>query len=250
MLVQIDYELHFHAPFHLGTGIAAASIDRTVIKDAGGMLYVPASTFKGVLREHCEQLCRFYLPKLPIASPHNAAATLTQFGKTPTPISRIFGSPLYPGTLRFNDAGQTKDSYELYKDMQTSILTQVRINRLTRTAVDEALFTSEFGLPALIFAGTIKGQLNCTPVDNLKETAQAEASNTPQPTYSLLVLLAGLLMFERIGGNKSAGKGQCSCAIRQVVLDGQPCAEERWRSWIRQLEVLKNYPVDEKGGQA
>lgn len=250
MLVQIDYELQFHAPFHLGTGIAAASVDRTVIRDAGGALYVPASTFKGGLREHCEQLCRFYLPHLPIASPHDAYATLAQFGKAPTPISRIFGSPLYPGTLRFNDARQTEETYTLFQDMQTSILTQVRINRLTRTAVDEALFSSEFGLQALRFAGTIKGQLNCTPVEKLTETVQAEESDVPKPTYSLLVLLAGLLMIERIGGNKSTGKGQCNCAIQQVVLDGQPCAEQRWRSWIGQLEVLQNYPVDERGGQA
>ncbi len=147
MLVQIDYELQFAAPFHLGTGITAGLIDRTVIRDADGYLYVPASTFKGVLREHCEQLCRFYLPNAQIASPHDAYAALAQFGKAPTLISRIFGSPLYPGGLRFNDARQEQETRQTYKEIQTSVSTQVRIDRVTRTAADEALYTSEFGTP-------------------------------------------------------------------------------------------------------
>src|SRR5437016_1233700 len=121
MLVQIDYVLTFDAPFHFGTGIATGLVDRTVIRDAGSDLYVPASTFKGVLREHCEQLCRFYLPNAQVASPHNAYAALAQFGKAPPLISRIFGSPLYPGTLRFNDAKQEQETHNLYKEIQTSI---------------------------------------------------------------------------------------------------------------------------------
>ncbi len=167
MLVQIDYELHFTAPFHLGTGIASGLIDRTVIRDAGRDLYVPASTFKGVLREHCEQLCRFYLPNAQIASPHDAYAALAQFGAAPTLISRIFGSPLYAGSLRFNDAKQEQESHNLYREMQTSNSTQVRIDRVTRTAVDKALYISEFGTRYLVFEGTIKGLLNCTPIEAL-----------------------------------------------------------------------------------
>ena len=97
MLVQIDYELQFAAPFHLGTGITAGMIDRTVIRDAGGDLYVPASTFKGVLRERCEQLCRFYLPNVQIASPHDAYSALAQFGKAPTLNNRMI--PIEPNSL-------------------------------------------------------------------------------------------------------------------------------------------------------
>src|SRR6266567_6384068 len=248
MLVQIDYELQFAAPFHLGTGIAAGSIDRTVIRDAGGDLYVPASTFKGVLREHCEQLCRFYLPNAQIASPHDAYAALAQFGKAPTLISRIFGSPLYPGGLRFNDARQETETHRAYKEIQTSTSTQARIDRMTRTAVDEALYTSEFGTRYLSFEGTIKGLLNCTSIEELTVTVQGRETYSLTPTYSLLILLAGLLMIERIGGNKSTGKGQCSCAITNVLLDRHKCTREQWQSWIEQLDVLKDY--DERGGQA
>jgi len=249
MLVQIDYELQFDAPFHFGTGIAAGLIDRTVIRDAGRDLYVPASTFKGVLREHCEQLCRFYLPNTQIASPHDTYAALAQFGKTPTLISRIFGSPLYPGGLRFNDARQQEEVKKVYREMQTNIATQVRIDRMTRTAANEALYTSEFGTRYLIFEGTIKGLLDCTPIEKLAVIAQGEETYRLTPTYSLLILLAGLLMVERLGGNKSTGKGRCRCTITNVILDKHRCAQEQWQSWIEQLDVLKDYPSAEKGGQ-
>jgi CRISPR/Cas system CSM-associated protein Csm3 (group 7 of RAMP superfamily) len=248
MLVQIDYELQFDAPFHLGTGIAAGSIDRGVIRDAGGDLYVPASTFKGVLREHCEQLCRFYLPNAQIASPHDTYAALAQFGKAPTLISRIFGSPLYPGGLRFNDARQQEETQRVYKEIQTSIATQVRIDRVTRTAANEALYTSEFGARYLVFEGTIKGLLDCTPIEELAVPVQGQETYTLTPTYSLLILLAGLLMIERLGGNKSTGKGQCRCSITNVQLDRYKCTKEQWQSWIEQLDVLKDYY--ERGGQA
>jgi CRISPR/Cas system CSM-associated protein Csm3 (group 7 of RAMP superfamily) len=248
MLVQIDYELQFAAPFHLGTGIAAGLIDRTVIRDAEGNLYVPASTFKGVLREHCEQLCRFYLPNVQVASPHNPYAALAQFGKAPTLISRIFGSPLYPGGLRFNDARQQEETHNMYSEIQTSIATQVRIDRVTRTAANEALYTSEFGTRYLRFEGTIKGLLDCTSIKELTKTIQGHETYTLTPTYSLLILLAGLLMIERLGGNKSTGKGQCRCFITNVQLDRHKCTEEQWRSWIERLDVLKDY--NERGGQA
>jgi CRISPR/Cas system CSM-associated protein Csm3 (group 7 of RAMP superfamily) len=250
MLVQIDYELQFAAPFHLGTGIATGLVDRTVIRDAGGDLYVPASTFKGVLREHCEQLCRFYLPNAQVDSPHDAYAALAQFGKAPPLISRIFGSPLYPGGLRFNDARQEPETHSVYKEIQTSTSTQVRIDRMTRTAADEALYTSEFGTRYLAFEGTIKGSLNCTPIKELAVTVQGKETYTLTPTYSLLMLLAGLLMIERLGGNKSTGKGQCSCSITNVLLDRCRCAEEQWQSWIERMDVLQDYLLDERGGQA
>src|SRR6266567_5026181 len=240
MLVQIDYELQFDAPFHLGTGIATGLIDRTVIRDAGRNLYVPASTFKGVLREHCEQLCRFYLPNAQVVSPHNSYAALAQFGKAPTLISRIFGSPLHPGGLRFNDARQQEETQRVYKEIQTSIATQVRIDRVTRTAANEALYTSEFGARYLGFEGTIKGLLDCTSIEKLTVTVHDQETYTLTPTYSLLILLAGLLMIERIGGNKSTGKGQCRCSITNVLLDRHKCTREQWQSWIEQLDVLKD----------
>jgi CRISPR/Cas system CMR subunit Cmr4 (Cas7 group RAMP superfamily) len=257
MLVGIDYELRFSAPFHLGTGIRAGLVDRTVLRDSRGYLYVPASTFKGVLREHCEQLCRLYVPAEDVASPHDTYASLADFGRAPTLLSRIFGSSLNPGTLLFQDAHQTSDASKayqehIYKDAQISLMTQVRIDRHTRTAVDEALYTSEFGISDLVFEGSIKGQLNCTPLPALTRTvsSHSEKAYLLTPTCSLLLLLGSLLLVEQLGGNKSTGKGQCHCFITHVRLDGQVCPEKDWRSWIEQLDELSNYQSEQKGGQA
>ena len=259
MLVQIDYHLDFTAPFHMGTGISTNVLDRTVVRDSGNFLYVPASTFKGVLREQCEQLLRFYsaADMKEVASPHDTNAVLSEFGRTPSLISRIFGSQLNPGTLRFNDIKQHKDTCGVYKDLQTSVLTQVRIDRLTGIAVDKALYSSEFGNPVLTFTGTIKGQLNCAPLDDLEFLVEDKKGEVHllTPTYSLLLLLAGLLMIERIGGNKSTGKGQCSCMITEVQLDRRKCSEEGtedqqgWRFWLEHLDMLSDYQQEAKGGQ-
>jgi len=255
MLVQINYDISFSAPFHLGTGISAGMIDRTVIRDAQGYLYVPASTFKGVLREQCERLCRIYLPDAPqqAISPHDAEAVLAEFNGIPTIISRIFGSSLHPGELRFSDAKQRenyeqRNARELYIQAQTSVATQVRIDRLTRTAADEALYTSEFGVDYLTFTGTIKGQLNCTPIDALARTTYEQKTVTP--SYSLLLLLAGLMMIERLGGNKSTGKGECTCRIIGLWLDKNLCREDYWQYWLDNLTLLSDYPRNKEGEQA
>lgn len=255
--IKIKYTLKFNSPFHFGTGISTSGIDRTVIRDDGGYLYVPASTFKGVLREHCEQLCRFYLSEQPITipSPHDTYAALAGFGGTLSPVDRIFGSHIYPGKLRFDDAEQTLEDRSIYegrgggsgeegkfKGIQISISTQVRIDRLTRTAASEALYTSEFGIRDLTFSGAINGRLECTPVEDLVVTGQDETIYTGTPTYSLLVLLAGLQLVERLGGNKSAGKGQCTCNITEVTINKQTCTREQWQSWLENLQTLTAYP--------
>jgi len=255
MLVQIDYNLIFTAPFHVGTGISTYALDRTVVRDTQKNLYIPGSTFKGVVREQCEQLLRLYRPLQTLASPHNAQAVLSTFGQAPNLITRIFGSQLSPGGLRFDDSRQ-ESSVHPKQTLQTSVLTQVRIDRLSGTGADNALFTSEFGNPLLTFHGMIKGQLDCTPLADLAFQAKdlQEGVYTLTPTYSLLLLLAGLLMVERIGSNKSSGKGACTCIITHVYLDRCTCREEEaqgegWRAWLAHLDRLSSYSPEESKKQ-
>src|SRR6266566_6481744 len=119
--VKIDYELTFKTPFHFGTGIRAGLIDRTIVRDGDGYLYVPGSTFKGVLRERCEQLARLFeeldedMRDL-IASPHEEDVALRGLGQKITMITRIFGSHNHPGRLYFEDAHQTNDAKREYDE--------------------------------------------------------------------------------------------------------------------------------------
>lgn len=251
--IQLDYELKFTAPFHCGTGLRVGLIDRTIVRDHDGYLYVPGSTIKGCLREQCEWLARLYEEldenmRERIASPHDPQRALWAMGQPVTMVTRIFGSPHHPGHLFFEDARQTDvdkwqyDSEERkgkgkYKSLQTSQYTQVRIDRLTRMAVPGALYTSEFGIKDFTFTGRITGWLSCMPIETVEG----------KPTYSLLLLIAGLLMLDRLGGNKSTGKGKCSIEIKQLKIQDKECQKETWQAWLDHLEDLSYYSTDAAG---
>ncbi len=254
--IDITYNLTFMTPFHCGTGLRLGSIDRTIVRDHNGYLYVPGSTIKGVLREHCERLTRLFegldndMDAL-VASPHDTEKALWALGYPATMITRIFGSPTSPGHLFFDDAHQTKpakleyDSQEdngegKYKGAQIDFSTQVRIDRPTRTAVRAALYTSEFGIKDLSFEGHISGWLECIPIEGVEG----------DPTYSLLLLLASLQLLDRIGGNKSTGKGHCQCEVMSVKRGDTVDSEEQektleekeqWPRWFDHLDVLSFY---------
>lgn len=247
--IEIEYTLTFATLFHFGTGIREGLVDRTVVRNNRGYLYVPGSTFKGVLRERCEQLARSYMQntqaKQRIASPHNAEVALLNLGRKPTMIARIFGTQNVPGSLFFDDAIQSeKDALieiDQYKELQVGVYTQVRIDRPTHTAVPGALYTSEFGTKDTVFNGVIQGWLSCIPVDGSGITIDRIPHTDLAPTYSSLLLLAGLQLVDRLGGNKSTGKGQCKCMVMRVAMYGENCPETLWKSWLRQLNVLDGY---------
>lgn len=249
--IELKYTLAFQTPFHFGTGIREGLIDRTIARDSQGYLYVPGSTFKGILRERCEQLARLYeeldagMYAL-IADPHNEKIALSGLGQKISMITRIFGSQNHAGQLFFDDAYQSnedkrqydsqnpsgKEEKGRYKNLQVDLYTQVRLNRQTRTAVRGALYTSEFGLRDLTFSGAVTGWLECTSIDE---------ANADLPTYSLLLLLAGLTLVDRLGGNKSTGKGQCSCDITGIKVDNHVYSPEQWQSWLEHLDALSYY---------
>lgn len=261
--IQVDYILDFVAPFHCGTGVRTGVIDRSVMRDGNGYLYVPGSTIKGVLRELCEQIERFYedsddAMRARIASPHDKEIALRDLRARPTLVTRIFGSQIRPGLLYFNDAQQpseykklygTRDEPGRYQEMQTDPYTQVRIHRLTRTAERGALYNSEFGVRNMTFHGSIIGGLECIPISSdIHETFSA---SDHEPTYSLLLLLAGLHMIERIGGNKSTGKGECRCTITHLHInqttfpstDTEGTPAKQWETWLQHLDALSYYSL-------
>jgi CRISPR/Cas system CMR subunit Cmr4 (Cas7 group RAMP superfamily) len=268
--VKIEYDLTFQTLFHCGTGIRSGLIDRTVVRDGQGYLYVPGTTFKGILRKQCEQVARLFTEEHYI-NPHDPEAALLdglrpQSKRQPTLITRIFGSQNSPGRLFFDDLRQEdlkrydgrnskdrdsedRDSKGRYKRLQVDEYTQVRLDRSTRTAVPGALYTSEFGTREMTFKGVIQGWVNCATIDPGFFVEDKEEKWTPSvemtPTYSLLLLLAGLGMIEHIGGNQSTGKGKCCCTITSFSLNGQ--IETHWRSWLKQLEVLAYYDMIEEG---
>ena len=240
--ITLDYDLIFTMPFHFGTGLRSGLLDRTVIRDRNGFLYVPASTMKGVWREKCEQLERFYTGnELRVDTPHDTKKVLWGIGGRVAMSTRIFGSQLYPGRIFFDDAHLTADEESLFgteqersslSGLQTSIYTQVHLERPARVSAQGALYTSEFGLRNLLFQGKVEGWLHCMPAPGI---------TSPGPTCSLLLLLAGLHMIERLGGNKSTGKGACTIKLTKFTLNHTEILPKQWGNWLEHLDALKDY---------
>ena len=59
----------------------------------------------------------------------------------------------------------------------------------------------------------------------------------------LLLLLAGLYMIERLGGNKSTGKGECRCTITQLKINNTAVIDKQWENWLQHLNVLSYYSL-------
>ena len=214
--VNIDYQIEFETPFHFGTGLRRALLDRSVCRDANGYLYIPGSTMKGVTRERCEQIAHLF--DLSVVSPHDEKAAIASFKNSTNILDRIFGSRYKPGELYFDNATMIKTDKEFfdsdggrvpkrYIHLQTEARTQTSISRLLGTVKEQALFQSEFGIKTLCFEGQIYGHLEGFRIDE------------NEWSYALLLLVAGICANDRIGANKSTGMGKYDCQIQDLSVN-------------------------------
>jgi CRISPR/Cas system CSM-associated protein Csm3 (group 7 of RAMP superfamily) len=232
--IEIPLLITTNTFFHIGTGMGNQYVNRTVMKDHEGFLYIPASSLKGKLRNICEELAeRFHLKN---CSPHGTEQCHHRFTCI---ICRIFGSKYRQSKLLFDNAYMTEESKNRFRDFQTyqtQSRSQIMINRHLRTAEDGHLFQSEYGLPAISFQGGIKGILPATPLDG-KDISHS---------YELVLLLAGLKLLKFIGGNKSTGCGSIDLKIGFKDKSGDnfiKIYEEKKdiNSLLEQISELDNY---------
>jgi len=231
----IRYELFFTTPFHMGTGLRRGLVHRAVSRDRDGALFIPGSTIKGNARERSEQIARLF--GLETREPHVEGAGLSSFSPSIQIVDTIFGSRTYPGTLWFDDAPLCEDDRSLfeapspdlaarYSEFQVEPRMRVSMSRLTGAARSGQLFASEYGLAGLRFHGLIRGVLSGVPLPD-------ERSNA---SYTLLLLLAGLLAIDRLGSNRSAGAGGCHTAILELRVNGREQSIESLLDYIPDLE--------------
>jgi len=253
--IHLTYTMTFDSSFHIGTGLRRGLIDRGVARDGAGYLYIPGSTIKGILREKCEHLALnpvFHSERLQnVQSPH--ARNLRSFARQQTIVEHIFGSQFREGTLYFDNALlQEKTTTALGKDFfqdsdndphessqkaikkdrfqqfQVEVRSRNCISRRTGTAVEQALFRSEYGIRDIGFTGQISGFI---------EGIQIPGENV---TYALVLFVTSLGLFESIGANKSVGMGKFSLHIQDADLriDDQP---RSLPEFIELLDALKDY---------
>lgn len=247
-LINIDYQIQFETPFHLGTGLRRGLLDRSVCRDVDDYLYIPGSTLKGVLREKCEQLARLF--DLRAVSPHNdQEAMMAYFSDNTDIVDRIFGSRYKPGELYFDNAtliAEDKEFFNSQRDsqqtskryihLQTEARTQTSISRVLGTVREQALFQSEFGIKTLCFDGQINGHLEGFPIDIDKNPW----------SYSLLLLVAGLYANDLIGANKSTGMGRYSCQILALEVNDVSIEVDNLLADLHTLEYYQAVQEDAK----
>ena len=235
--INIEYQIEFETPFHLGTGLRRNLLDRSVCRDANDYLYIPGSTLKGVFRERCEQIAR--LVGLHTVSPHDTQKAIAGFRDNNIDIvDRIFGSRYKPGELYFDSATMIKTDKDFfdsdsggvlkrYIHLQTEARTQTSISRLLGTVQEQALFQSEFGIKTLCFEGQIYGHLEGFRIEENKWN------------YSSLLLVAGICANDRIGANKSIGMGKYDCQIHKLEFNDLTIDVEALLASLNKLEDYK-----------
>lgn len=228
--VEIEYKIHFDAPFHFGTGLPNGLIDRGVARDADGYLYIPGSTIKGVLREKCEQLAQLFdLDE--VVSPHdeqNAWAGIHRLSI----VDQVFGNRFNPGEIYFENAVMSdkwKKSLKDYKQksmhFQIETRTQTSVSRILGTAREKALYQSEFGVKDLTFNGSIYGQLSGIQVSG-------------DLLYPTVLLVISLYFFQRIGANKSTGMGKFLIEVASLKIN---CKNQQIENIIGYIEDFGLY---------
>lgn len=220
--IEIELRIELMTPWHAGSGTGGALIERLVLCDVRGRPFLPGSALKGIVREACERLSRTLgLPEP--GDPHSKSGRPRR-----SVVEELFGSPLVEGGLFFRDAAPDEDRDEWL----TSASTRTRLQRGLGTVHEKHLFSSETAHP-----GGLRSVLNGWH-GNLW---------SPDPDYPPLayaLLWAGLLAVERVGGEKSVGRGWCTFSVTRLEWNGRSVSDE---DLLTVLEFAPEYSSEEVG---
>ncbi|MEH2022873.1 RAMP superfamily CRISPR-associated protein [Nostoc sp.] len=211
----------------VGAGGSSGSLaDKPIVRNSERNLLIPGSQIKGRVRHECEKLLRGL--GWEISESPNAGRMVIRRDNAPAKfqrheyeisgyeytyhclISQIFGDPILPSRVIFDDLVCTEELEDLAEILRPG----VTINRRRRIAEEKKLYFLETSPvnAKLQFKGEIHIQPNLTP---------------ERPDYAKVLILAGLRQIYALGGSKSAGLG--------------------WLHWeLEELQNgLKNIDIDE-----
>ena len=189
-MARINITLICRTPLNIGSGAQQGTLaDRSMLKDAEGKPYVPATAFKGRLRHAVEQVAETLNLKPTTCITHQSLCGRCL-------ICHLFGAPQQAGHLRFTTLKLTAPPELSEKTTQmpkvsiprTTHRTGVSLNRRRGVAEDDHLFSTEIFLPGmpLEFSGHMAGDIS-----------EAEAG----------LLVAGLQLLPALGRGKTGGLG-------------------------------------------
>jgi CRISPR/Cas system CSM-associated protein Csm3 (group 7 of RAMP superfamily) len=238
--LDLIYCIHWESSWHVGSGYASAAADRLIRRFGGihGTPFVPGSLLKGVLRHQCERLVLAlgFEAVDPHATSKSQEDQLVQhfqpLTKSPLMVDRLFGSR-FQGECLFMDNALPPAGLQSLSDHQASTLrTRTALDRVTGTVREGHLFTTELveggGAPVL------EGRLRA------RHPGGVLTPNGERFPFEYALLVTALLSMETLGGNKSAGLGQCRLTIKEGTL--------RWNGAERGIDYAlasfeENYDV-------
>ena len=236
--------IQMESALHVGAGYGRGLIDRAVMHDGRGQVYIPGSSLKGKVREACERLAAaqgLYACRPPYPQ------KMCGQNREPCIVCCIFGTP---GGRHDESLGLHWDNAYLTEEWQQAAeglplsypRTQVGMSRRRGVASEGLLFTDEFAAEGLTFRTRISGHVPLTAV-----------LDEPGRYYELILLLAGLRMVESLGGSTSRGVGRCQIELpKEVTVEAegweQGTIEVAWA--LNRLELLELYKdqVEEAAG--
>ncbi|MFB2974744.1 RAMP superfamily CRISPR-associated protein [Microseira sp. BLCC-F43] len=196
----------------VGAGGSSGSLaDKPIVRNSEGNLLIPASQIKGRLRHECEKIARglrwavCYSPNPQTMCPQRAGLTenfdrpeyqVPGYEGKHCLICQIFGNPVLPSRILFDDLICTEDPENLPEVLRPG----VTINRRRRVAEEQKLY--------LLETSPANAQLNFTGHIHLSDT----------PDYAGALILAGLRHIHALGGSKSAGLGWLHWEFPDITL--------------------------------
>jgi CRISPR/Cas system CSM-associated protein Csm3 (group 7 of RAMP superfamily) len=160
-----SYSLSFRAPVSIFTGLGIAGlVDRAVVRDAGGLPYIPGSSVKGRLRFFAERLLRS--SGVPDSFRiHASNRPHCKHLSTACTICRLFGSSSLPALIRVGQATLREPWVSLLLSLHEAdpnpvvhpdveIRPGIALSRRRRTALPDHLFLDET-VPAFQFQGKL-----------------------------------------------------------------------------------------------
>jgi len=213
-VIKLGLTIRFRSKWHIGSGEGGLLTDRFIRRDGRNRPYIPGSSLKGVVRESCEKLSRT-LGFGDSCDPHQASLidprAFGPLAQAASPVDAIFGNKYEEGGLFFRDACLSSPPPYGFQKLQS----RIRKYRVLGTAREKHLFSTEYAAP-MEFSTTIDGYH--------RDLLFLEEEDPP---YAYCLLVAGIKMVDRLGGDKSTGAGKLrEMAVDSMEYNGRPFSLE------------------------
>ena len=210
--LDLKYHIIWEGRWHVGSGYQSAAADRLLRRLGGtdGAPFVPGSQIKGVLRYQCERLALAL--GLEAVNPHtgieedekNLVTHFKPLTESTLVVDRLFGTRYQGECLFVTNAVPALPEAKTV----TSVQPRTAMDRLTRTVMEQHLFTTEFSEGNDRLQGTIRARHPSGVLTQYEDGFP----------YEYALFLVSLLSMETLGGDKSTGLGRCRIEIIEDTL--------------------------------